>query len=346
MVEKPTGNLTFGAGFSSTEKLALSASIKQENFFGSGNYLGIEVNTSKYNRTPGAQHGRSVLHGRRRLARLRHLLPHLAGRSTAWATVPDRNAGRGDPLRRAVLRVRHRVLRRRRRDAPRSRPTTALPACSYFDLPRRAIGATSSSRAADDRLGARQPRQRAGADRGPLPARQPRSGRLAGDVQLPAHATPVPAVHPAHHASTRWRSTASSATATAWAASRTRCSRTSTPAASARCAASSRARSGVDGPDRRLHRRRQAAQRQRRAVLPVPGHRQRQTLRIFAFADAGNVWREDEKIDARRPARFGRRRPDLDLAGRPAEAELGKPDRRASPTIESSEFQFQIGTGF
>jgi outer membrane protein assembly factor BamA len=35
-----------GAGFSSAEKLALSFSIKQENAFGSGNYLGIEVNTS------------------------------------------------------------------------------------------------------------------------------------------------------------------------------------------------------------------------------------------------------------------------------------------------------------
>ena len=51
VVEKPTGNLQLGAGFSSADKLALSASIKQENVFGSGNYLGVEVNTSKYNRT-------------------------------------------------------------------------------------------------------------------------------------------------------------------------------------------------------------------------------------------------------------------------------------------------------
>jgi outer membrane protein insertion porin family len=49
--EKPTGSLQLGAGFSSAEKLALSFSIKQENAFGSGNYLGVEVNTSKYNRT-------------------------------------------------------------------------------------------------------------------------------------------------------------------------------------------------------------------------------------------------------------------------------------------------------
>lgn len=49
--ERPTGSLQLGAGFSSAERLALSFSIKQENAFGSGNYLGVEVNTSKYNRT-------------------------------------------------------------------------------------------------------------------------------------------------------------------------------------------------------------------------------------------------------------------------------------------------------
>ena len=49
--EKPTGNLMLGAGFSSADKLSLSASIKQENVFGTGNYLGLEVNTSKSNRT-------------------------------------------------------------------------------------------------------------------------------------------------------------------------------------------------------------------------------------------------------------------------------------------------------
>jgi outer membrane protein insertion porin family len=49
--ERPTGNLMIGAGYSSADKLSFSASIKQENVFGSGNYLGLEVNTSKSNRT-------------------------------------------------------------------------------------------------------------------------------------------------------------------------------------------------------------------------------------------------------------------------------------------------------
>ena len=50
VTEKPTGNLLVGAGYSSSDKLSFTASVKQENVFGSGNYLGIELNTSSYNR--------------------------------------------------------------------------------------------------------------------------------------------------------------------------------------------------------------------------------------------------------------------------------------------------------
>ncbi|MEP6740376.1 MAG: outer membrane protein assembly factor BamA [Caldimonas sp.] len=49
--EKATGNLSLGAGYSSADKLSITGSIKQDNIFGSGNYLGLEVNTSKFNRT-------------------------------------------------------------------------------------------------------------------------------------------------------------------------------------------------------------------------------------------------------------------------------------------------------
>ena len=51
LTEKPTGNLLIGAGFSSADKLSLTASIKQDNVFGSGNYLGLELNTSRSTRT-------------------------------------------------------------------------------------------------------------------------------------------------------------------------------------------------------------------------------------------------------------------------------------------------------
>jgi len=50
VVEKPTGNLQLGAGYSSADSVSLLFGIKQENVFGSGNYLGIELNTSKSNR--------------------------------------------------------------------------------------------------------------------------------------------------------------------------------------------------------------------------------------------------------------------------------------------------------
>lgn len=50
VTEKPTGSLSLGAGFSSGEGLGLSFGLKQENAFGSGNSLGIQLNTSKVNR--------------------------------------------------------------------------------------------------------------------------------------------------------------------------------------------------------------------------------------------------------------------------------------------------------
>ncbi|MDB5929614.1 MAG: surface antigen [Polaromonas sp.] len=50
VAEKPTGNLQLGAGYSSSDRLSLTFGIKQENVFGSGNYLGIELNTSASNR--------------------------------------------------------------------------------------------------------------------------------------------------------------------------------------------------------------------------------------------------------------------------------------------------------
>ena len=50
VAEKPTGSISLGAGFSSAEKVSLSFGIRQENAFGSGNYLALEVNTSKFNR--------------------------------------------------------------------------------------------------------------------------------------------------------------------------------------------------------------------------------------------------------------------------------------------------------
>ena len=50
LVEKATGNLQLGAGYSSSDSVSVTAGVRQENVFGSGNYLGFEINTSKSNR--------------------------------------------------------------------------------------------------------------------------------------------------------------------------------------------------------------------------------------------------------------------------------------------------------
>ena len=49
--EKPTGNVTLGAGFSSAEKFVLSGSVSQNNIFGSGKHLSVNVNSGKINKT-------------------------------------------------------------------------------------------------------------------------------------------------------------------------------------------------------------------------------------------------------------------------------------------------------
>ena len=47
--EKPTGAVLLGAGFSSVEKLIISGSVAQQNVFGSGKSLSINVNSGKVN---------------------------------------------------------------------------------------------------------------------------------------------------------------------------------------------------------------------------------------------------------------------------------------------------------
>lgn len=56
VAEKPTGAIMVGAGFSSAEKLMLTGSINQANAFGSGNNIGINVNTSRVYRTIALSH--------------------------------------------------------------------------------------------------------------------------------------------------------------------------------------------------------------------------------------------------------------------------------------------------
>jgi outer membrane protein insertion porin family len=51
VTEKNTGSLNAGAGYSSSEKLVLTASVSQNNVLGTGNSLAFQVNTSKTSKT-------------------------------------------------------------------------------------------------------------------------------------------------------------------------------------------------------------------------------------------------------------------------------------------------------
>jgi outer membrane protein insertion porin family len=48
--ERPTGTILVGGGFSSGEGIVLSGSVSQNNVFGSGNHLTLQLNSSKVNR--------------------------------------------------------------------------------------------------------------------------------------------------------------------------------------------------------------------------------------------------------------------------------------------------------
>ena len=79
--------------------------------------------------------------------------------------------------------------------------------------------------------------------------------------------------------------------------------------------------------------------------LPVPGTGNDKSLRIFLFADAGNVWRDGEKIttNSLRSA-AGAGLSWISPVG-PLKLSWGSPLRK-QPTDRIQKFQFQIGTAF
>lgn len=54
--EKETGSFMLGAGFSQQDRLSLTASISQDNAFGNGTMLGIDINTGSFYRTIAVSH--------------------------------------------------------------------------------------------------------------------------------------------------------------------------------------------------------------------------------------------------------------------------------------------------
>jgi outer membrane protein insertion porin family len=79
--------------------------------------------------------------------------------------------------------------------------------------------------------------------------------------------------------------------------------------------------------------------------FPVPGTGNDRTLRIFAFADAGNVWTEREKIDTESlRSSVGLGLSWISPVG-PLKLSWGKPVR-VQRNDRIQRFQFQIGTAF
>lgn len=56
VVENPTGNFTFGVGFSQAERFTVSGGLSKSNAFGSGDTIAINVDTSRINRTLSLSH--------------------------------------------------------------------------------------------------------------------------------------------------------------------------------------------------------------------------------------------------------------------------------------------------
>jgi outer membrane protein insertion porin family len=55
--EKPTGSMMVGAGFSSVDKISVSGAITQQNIFGSGKFMSVQVNSGKVNKTYALSYG-------------------------------------------------------------------------------------------------------------------------------------------------------------------------------------------------------------------------------------------------------------------------------------------------
>ena len=83
----------------------------------------------------------------------------------------------------------------------------------------------------------------------------------------------------------------------------------------------------------------------RSLYFPVPGTGNDKSLRIFAFVDAGNVWREGEPLtwDSLRSS-VGLGLSWISPVG-PLKLSYGSPVRKQS-TDRIQRFQFQIGTAF
>ena len=292
--------------------------------FGSGNYLGIEVNTSQSNRTLvlSTVDPYFTIDGISRAFDLYYRTTRpLNSQGEEYQLVTP---GVGDPLRRAVHRVRHGVLRHRlraNRDPRCERIAEQLSSCY-----RENFGERQQQRAADDRLGARPARQRAGARPPAATSASTSSGAPLGDIGTLRANLQYQQYFPLTKRFTLGAQRARSAGARAWATSRYPIFKNFYGGGLGSVRGFDQGSLGpVDvtgayiGGNRRLN-------LNGELYVPVPGTGNDRTLAPVRLVDAGNVWGEEREGRLPTACVLGRHRPELDLAGRAAEAELRHAD--------------------
>ena len=127
VTEKSTGNLLAGVGYSSADGVVFSASVSQQNVFGSGNALSLSRQHEQDQPHLRVHADRAVLDGRRRVAHDRVLSAQDRSDRARDLAVRVRHDRRRARLRRADHRDRH--------DQPRRSASTARTSTLFADSP-------------------------------------------------------------------------------------------------------------------------------------------------------------------------------------------------------------------
>lgn len=348
--EKPTGIINLGVGYGSSEKAILSAGISEDNVFGSGTNLTLQLNTSKTNR---AWCFRTPIRISPRTASAHHLgvLPRHRAVGQQRRRLPREGHGPGHELRRAHLRVRPDLPGRHVRAQPDRSVQQLAAGLSRLRRPVRQFDQRADLQ---HRLVQGHARQRAGADQGRVHAPE---GRLLhnGSEVLPADgaAAVLPAAGPQLHAGPERHDRL-----------RPQLRRPGLPGDQERVRRrhrhGARLRGASLGPRDRLTgdyiggSRRMVANAQ--LYLPFPGASKDRTLRWFVFTDAGQVaagsgmsctaGKPDSEVEDPCGWRFSA---GIGLSWQsplgPLQLSYARPLNSKSGD-DTQAFQFQIGTGF
>ena len=276
VVEKATGNLLAGIGYSSADKFVFNASISQQNIFGTGNALiggdqhELDQSHDLARRTPSPITPSTASRGRSRCISGTPILRR--SRSSQYSVV---DARRGGQLRRPDHRDRHRSTSGFRYEHTESAAVREQPAVYYILYVAQFGCGHRTAIVRQPAAGRVTLATTSSILRGDACRAAHRGGAAVGDlayykVELPASSGFWPIYGDLRSDAARRRRLC----ATGTAASRCRSTRRSTRAASVRCAATRRATLGPQDIFGNAIGRQAQDRRQRRVVLPDPQGRQ------------------------------------------------------------------------